>query len=287
MAGKEGPTGRRRPGKSAGRGGAGRRSRSSGRRGDPAGATRQIRDRVVRRRRLRLVGLLVLVLAIGLAISWFTWLRDLPVFEIRDVRVTGLETLSTAEDQEEASALTRAVTTSLGGMTTLHVRQGELDRALAGFPRVAGVEVSTEFPNGATASLDLREDGSVIGEGETAVLVATDGTLLGPVGEGTETLPRIDGEPPPDDRAALGGPRLSQAIVLGSVPTEIRPFVDRSRIGDKGIEVELTNGLLLIFGDDTKPVAKWKAATTVIADPELAGAGYVDLTVPWRPAVGS
>ena len=284
MAGKDRPTGRRRP---TGRGGAGRRPGDAGLRDDPTGATRQIRSRVARRRRLRLVGLLVAVLAIGLAISWFTWLRDLSVFEIRDVRVTGLDTLSSSEDQEEASALTRAVTTSLGGMTTLHVRQDELDQALARWPRVAGVDVSTEFPNGATARLDLREDGSVIGEGETAVLVATDGTLLGPVGEGSETLPRIGGEPPPDDRAALGGPRLSQAMVLGSVPIEIRPFVDRSRIGEKGIEVELTNGLLLIFGDDTKPVAKWKAATTVIADPELVGAGYVDLTVPWRPAVGS
>lgn len=283
MAPRNGTTGSRRPSgrrKTAGRG-------RPGRPGDPSGATRSIRGRVARRRRLRLVGLLALVLAIGLAISWFTWLRDLPVFEIRDVRVTGLETLSTAEDQEEAAALTRTVTTSLGGMTTLHVRQDELDRALARWPRVAGVDVSTEFPNGATARLDLREDGSVIGEGDTAVLVATDGTLLGPVGEGTGTLPLIGGEPPPDDRATLGGPRLSQAIVLGSVPTEIRPFVDRSRIGEKGIEVELTNGLLLIFGDDTKPEAKWKAATTVIADPELAGAGYVDLTVPWRPAVGS
>lgn len=265
----------------------GRRVRTGSGPSDPTGATRQIRGRVVRRRRLGLFGVLALVLVIGLAISWFTWLRDLPVFEIREVRVTGLETLSTAEDQDEALALTRAVSTSLSEMTTLHVRQDELDRALAQWPRVAGIDVSTEFPNGATARLDLREDGSVIGEGETAVLVATDGTLLGPVGEGTETLPRIGGEPPSDDRTTLGGPRLSQAIVLGSVPTEIRPFVDRSRIGEKGIEIELTNGLVLVFGDDTKSVAKWKAATTVIADPELAGAGYVDLTVPWRPAVGS
>jgi len=242
---------------------------------------------VARRRRLGLLGLAVLVLAVGLSISWFTWFRDLPLFEIRDVQVTGTDSLSSTEEKEEADALTEAVTASLGGMTTLHVRQDELERALAEWPRVAGVRVETDFPNGATARLDLREDGSVIGEGDNAVLVATDGTLLGPAGEGTETLPRIGGEPPADDRAGLGGPRLSQAIVLGAVPTEIRPFVDSSRLGEEGIEVELSNGLRLIFGDDSKSSSKWKAATTVIADPELAGAEYVDLTVPWRPAVGS
>lgn len=230
---------------------------------------------------------MLLLLGVGLAISWFTWFRDLPLFEIREVEVTGTESLSSSEERKEAEALTGAVRTSLGGMTTLHVRQDELEDALARWPRVAGVQVETDFPNGATARLELREDGAVIGEGEDAVLVATDGTLLGPAGEGTETLPRLGGEPPPDDRTGLGGPRLSQAIVLGAVPTEIRPFVAGSRIGEQGIEVELSNGLLLIFGDDSKPSAKWKAATTVIADPELAGAGYVDLTVPWRPAVGS
>ncbi len=255
--------------------------------GDPSSATRKIRGRVARRRRLGLLGLVVLLLAVGLAISWFTWIRDLPVFEIREVQVTGTESLSRADEQKEARALSAAVVQSLGGMTTLHVRQDELERSLARWPRVAGVRVETDFPNGARARLDLRENGSVIGEDEGAVLVATDGVLLGPAGEGTETLPKIGGEPPTDDRTALGGPRLSQAIVLGAVPTEIRPFVDRSGIGEKGIEVELSNGLILIFGDDSKPVAKWKAATTVIADPELTGARYVDLTVPWRPAVGS
>lgn len=230
---------------------------------------------------------MLLLLGVGLAISWFTWFRDLPLFEIREVEVTGTESLSSSDERKEAEALTGAVRTSLGGMTTLHVRQDELEGALARWPRVAGVQVETDFPNGATARLELRENGAVIGEGEGAVLVATDGTLLGPAGEGTETLPRLGGEPPADDRIGLGGPRLSQAIVLGAVPTEIRPFVASSRIGEQGIEVELSNGLLLIFGDDSKPSAKWKAATTVIADPELAGARYVDLTVPWRPAVGS
>ena len=270
----------------AGSGSAGKvpSSRSSGT--GAAGAATRIRGRVARRRRLRFLFLALLILLLGLVIAWFVWLRDLPMFEIREVQVTGLETLSGGEGEAEATELTETVTASLGGMTTVHIRQGDLDEALAPFPRVAGVEVETDFPNGATARLDLREDGAVLGEEEEAVLVATDGTVLGPAPDGVETLPLIPGEAPPSDRTSLGGPRLSQAIVLGSVPTEIRPFVVKSRMGDKGIEVELSNGLVLVFGDDSKAGAKWKAATTVIADPELVSARYIDLTVPWRPAVG-
>lgn len=170
---------------------------------------------MARRRRLGLLGLAVLVLAVGLSISWFTWFRDLPLFEIRDVQVTGTDSLSSTEEKEEADALTEAVTASLGGMTTLHVRQDELERALAEWPRVAGVRVETDFPNGATARLDLREDGSVIGEGDNAVLVATDGTLLGPAGEGTETLPRMGASLRPTigpDSGAPGSPRRSCSV---------------------------------------------------------------------------
>ena len=257
-----------------------------GRTADPAGAARKIRGRVERRRRLRLLLLVLILLLAGLALAWFLWLRDLPVFEIREVQVTGIEALDSEEGEDEARELVDTVTTSLTGMTTVHVRKGDLMEALEQYPRVAGVEVDTDFPNGATARLTLREDGAVIGDDEDAILVAADGTVLGSAEGLSPTLPVIAGEPPRDDREVLGGPRLSQAIVLGAVPTELRPFVAGSRIGEEGIEVELSNGLKLIFGDDSKPDAKWKAATTVIADPEMVDAGYIDLTVPWRPAVG-
>ena len=55
----------------------------------------------------------------------------------------------------------------------------------------------------------------------------------------------------------LGESEPFDAIVLGAVPTEIRPFVDSSRLGEEGIEVELSNGLRLIFGDDSKSSSKW------------------------------
>jgi len=262
---------------------------TSGRRSgpDPVATTRKIRGRVAKKRRIRLFLIFFLLLLAALAVAWFVWLRDLPVFEIRDVQVTGLEAIESDDGEGEAATLVETVTTSLNGMTTVHVRKDDLLEALEPYPRVAGVEVETDFPNGATARLELREDGAVVGDGDQAVVVASDGTLLGPVGDDQGNLPRLAGDPPSDDRTVLGGPRLSQAIVLGATPAELRPFVNGSRMGEKGIEVELSNGLILVFGDDSKPGAKWKAAATVIADPELVDAGTIDLTVPWRPAVES
>jgi len=51
------------------------------------------------------------------------------------------------------------------------------------------------------------------------------------------------------------------------------------------VEVTLSNGLVLAFGDPTQIDLKWRAAAAVIADPGLTDAVYVDLAVPRRPAV--
>ena len=50
--------------------------------------------------------------------------------------------------------------------------------------------------------------------------------------------------------------------------------------------VELRDGPELIFGDATHVRAKWIAATRVLADPEAAGATYIDVRLPGRPAAG-
>jgi cell division protein FtsQ len=50
--------------------------------------------------------------------------------------------------------------------------------------------------------------------------------------------------------------------------------------------VELRDGPELIFGSAHRVRAKWIAATRVLADPESAGATYIDVTLPGRPAAG-
>lgn len=232
-----------------------------------------------RRRRLVLTLLSAVVLAIALgALYWFV-IRDLAVFEISDLEVKGLDT-TTAEGKQVAEAIDVAV----GEMTTLHVKQGVMDQEMARFPRVESAEVEADFPSGATVIVRQREDGSVFGEGADALLIASDGTVLGSAGDQVDSLPAITEGDPPDGRR-LEGVALEQAVVLGAAPPELRSYVDSGEITGKGVEVTLSNGLVLLFGEAVQAARKWRAAATVIADPELSDVGYVDLSVPRRPAV--
>ena len=45
----------------------------------------------------------------------------------------------------------------------------------------------------------------------------------------------------------------------------------------------MRNGLLVYFGDATRPHAKWLSLADVLADPSSAGASYVDVRLPVAP----
>ncbi len=56
--------------------------------------------------------------------------------------------------------------------------------------------------------------------------------------------------------------------------------------GPKGLTVTLRGDLLAYFGDATRPHAKWLSLARVLADPSSAGAAYIDVRLPERPAAG-
>ena len=85
-------------------------------------------------------------------------------------------------------------------------------------------------------------------------------------------------EPPKSGR--LAGPVLQQARVLGAAPPALRPYVDGSYYGESGVDVELTSGIELRFGDASQAAQKWKAAAAVLADPSITALDYVDLHAP-------
>jgi len=127
---------------------------------------------------------------------------------------------------------------------------------------------------------------AVIGSGEDAVAVAADGTILPwlpPPKEGS--LPQLPLEAPPKG-TRLQGPALEQARVLGATPDRLRPYVEGSYFGEHGVDVDLTSGVELRFGDSTQAARKWRAAAAVLADPSVTTLDYVDLAAPGHPAIG-
>ncbi len=127
---------------------------------------------------------------------------------------------------------------------------------------------------------------AVIGAGSDAVAVAADGMILAwfPVPDGSD-LPQLPLEVPPEG-PRLQGPALEQAKVLGATPPALRPYVEGSHFGESGVDVTLTSGIELRFGDSTQVARKWRAAAAVLASPSVTTLDYVDLHVPAHAATG-
>lgn len=123
-----------------------------------------------------------------------------------------------------------------------------------------------------------------IGEGPDAVGVTASGAMVRwlPLPE-EPPLPRLPLEEPPKG-GRLRGPALEQAKVLGAVPDALRPYVAGSYFGESGVDVELTTGIELRFGDASQAARKWRAAAAVLADPSITALDYVDLHAPSRPS---
>ena len=135
-------------------------------------------------------------------------------------------------------------------------------------------------------TVQVPEPAATIGSGEEALAVTANGAIVPwwPLPEEPE-LPRLPlSEPPGNGR--LAGPMLEQARVLGAAPAALRPYLAGSYYGESGVDVEMTSGIELRFGDATQAKLKWKAAVAVLADPSIEALDYVDLHAPARPAIG-
>jgi cell division septal protein FtsQ len=126
---------------------------------------------------------------------------------------------------------------------------------------------------------------ATIGEGSDAVGVSAEGALVRwlPLPE-DPPLPRLALEEVPKG-GRVKGPALEQVRILAAVPDGLRAYVESSSYGASGVEVGLTNGIELRFGDASQAARKWRAAAAVLANPEVTTLDYVDLHAPSRPAL--
>ena len=218
---------------------------------------------------------MALAACLVLAAGFQFWLRDSTLVAVEDVKVTGLTT-------KDASRVRASLVAAAHTMTTLHVDQAELEHAIGAYPVVRALHVEADFPH----RLDIR----VIEHRPAAMVgglpVAGDGTIL-------RGLPVEGRLPEMDVRGKLDGDRLSDpaslraAHVAGGAPAPLRGRLERIDIRpEEGIVVELRDGPELYFGNGTRVRAKWIAAVRILADPEAAGASYIDVRLPGRPAAG-
>jgi cell division protein FtsQ len=267
----------RRPARKGARGKAGaRRRRAPGARRAAliAFALRVLTLRVLPPRMRRRV-LAVLAVCAALAGGYQFWLRDSPLVGVEDVKVTGLTT-------KDAARVRAALVSEAHTMTTLHVQQSELEHAIAAYPVVRALQVQADFPHRLEIHVVEHRPAAMVG----GLPVAGDGTIL-------RGLP-VEGRLPAIETSGnLDGDRLSEpaalhaARVAGGAPAALRGRLERIEVrAEQGIVVEVRDGPELIFGDARRVHAKWIAAVRVLADPAAAGASYIDVRLPGRPAAG-
>jgi cell division protein FtsQ len=261
----------------------------------PARTTRAGIAAVWARRRPR-IALLAVLIAIPLLGGAYQLLRHSSLSAVERVQVRGLASVHGAD----TAAIETALTSAAHGMSTLAVSPAALRAAVAAYPIVGAVRVHPSFPHGLRIEVIERPPVAALVVGGAQTAVAADGVVLGPgflsgslplVNDGgsaataasasaaTSTLPPIGG-------SVRGASLLGALAILGAAPPALTHAVTRVYSGPKGLTVALRGGLLAYFGDATRPHAKWLSLVRVLADPSSAGAIYIDVRLPERPAAG-
>ena len=218
----------------------------------------------------------VVALAAVLAGGWL-WLRDSSLVAVDRVAITGVA-------GPDAGAIRSALTSAARSMTTLDVQTDRLHTAVAPYPVVKGIAVTTSFPHQMRIRVTERVAVAVVVAAGQRSEVAADGTLLHDAASGTG-LPAIDVAVPPGG-THLEGAALSEVRLLAAAPRSLLPRIQQAASDAVGLTALVRNGPRIEFGDGSQLRAKWAAAVAVLAEPHSAAASYIDVTVPRRPVAG-
>ena len=234
---------------------------------------------LLRGNRLALRATLAVVIVLPLLAGGWLWLRDSSFVAVRHVHITGVHG---AEAIEIRSALDEAAKR----MSTMDFNAARLRSAVASFAIVGSVHVKTEPPHTVSIFVTERPPVAALQSAGQHTAVAADGTVLGPAWL-SSALPLVSSAVEPAAGAHLSeGFALEAVTVLGAAPSALAKHVTRVYNGPEGLTVAMGNGLLVYFGDSTRPHAKWMSLARVLASTNAAGALYVDVRLPERPAAG-
>jgi cell division protein FtsQ len=220
----------------------------------------------------------VLAALVVLGGGWL-WLRGSSLVAVRKVTITGVY-------GPDASQIRSALTLSARNMTTLEVRVDQLRTAVAPYPVVKDLRVSTQFPHGLRIAVIEQLPVAALTAGGRAVAVSGDGTLLRDVDTGS--LPAIPVALLPGGSQVTDRAALDAVALLSAAPGRLLSRIAQvTEVSPHGLVAQLRSGPAIYFGDTSDLDAKWIAATEVLAEPGAAGATYIDVTDPARSAAGA
>jgi hypothetical protein len=148
------------------------------------------------------------------------------------------------------------------------------------------VRASPSFPHSLRITVIEQPPVAVLASAGARTAVAADGVVLGPALL-SSSLPTLQVPFLPAQGQRVSVPSLLASLaVLGAAPRALAARIASVSTSAKGLTVTMQGGLQVIFGDAGRPHAKWLSLAAVLADPSSAGASYVDVRLPSRPAAG-
>lgn len=233
----------------------------------------------LRGNRLALRATIAALVAVFLLGGGWLWLRDSSLVSVRHVHITGVHGAGALE-------IRQALDNAAARMTTMDFDVGALRSAVSSFAIVGALHVSTSFPHTVSITVAERPPVAALLSAGQRTAVAADGTVLGPALL-SSSLPTVNGSVEPPAGARMREPAALAAVtVLGAAPAKLAPFAVRAFDGSEGLTLAMRNGLLVYFGNSLRPHAKWLSLARVLVSPSAAGAVYVDVRLPERPAAG-
>jgi cell division protein FtsQ len=215
---------------------------------------------------------------IALLVAGLLWFRDSSLVAVKRVTVVGLSGPETARVTAQLDAAAR-------DMTTLHVRTDQLRSVVEPYPVVKDLKVSSDFPHGLKITIVENTPVAVVVAGGEKTPVAGDGRLLR--GADQRALPTVPVSVVPGGDHVIDPVARQAVFALAAAPPALRDRVLRaSSTRQGGLTLVLRDGPDLRFGGADRLAAKWAAAAAVLADGNSAGATYLDLRYPERPAAG-
>jgi cell division protein FtsQ len=221
---------------------------------------------------------IALIVAVALTIPAWLLLRNSSLVAVEQVRVVGL---SGYYDKQAR----RAVIAEAEQMTTMNVDEQSLADAAGAFVNVAGVKVNSDFPHKLTIYVDVRRPVAAAKVGNEMVGLTGTGLILSS-SSSLSSLPTVKVAGRLTNNHITDEKALGAVKVLGAAPDVLLRQVKSLKWGRNGLVITLNKGVELYFGDAAKASAKWRAAASVLAAPSSAGATYIDLRAPERPAIG-
>ncbi len=218
------------------------------------------------------------VASLALVGAAWLWVRDSSLVAVQQVTVSGVY-------GPDAGQIRAVLTTAARNMTTLDVRVSQLRTAVAPYPVVRDLHVSTQFPHGMRIHVvELLPVGALLAGGRS-IAASGDGTLLPDVSPAS--LPTIPVGSFPGGSHVTERPALDALTLLAGAPSRLGSRISQvASTPPHGLGAQLRNGPSIYFGDVSDLAAKWIAATEVLADPGSAGATYIDVSDPARPVAG-